>query len=216
MPSTPKNLTKDWDLSPFFGSSKGERSKARILEAAIHVLATEGYGAFTFDAVAKPLNLKRAQIAYHFPVKEELVAMAIRVVYLFGGTVVEKELAKAKVSPLDHMQAYVSGTLNWLLGYRNVSSVVTLALYLATINPVYAEVMREVKNAGVKRVELILSRFFERNPSSSRETHDTAAIVHAYIVGQVIEFMTSPLPKGSIKSYEQTMYQHIAQLLGEV
>lgn len=53
-----------------------ERSRRRVLEAAVETLAEDGYGAFTIEAVADRSGVARSTIYRHWPGRLELIADA--------------------------------------------------------------------------------------------------------------------------------------------
>lgn len=60
-------------------ATKSERTRRRILDAAAHALATQGYGATSLRAVAASIDMQDASLYYHFASKDELVAEVLRV-----------------------------------------------------------------------------------------------------------------------------------------
>lgn len=49
------------------------RARARVLDAAEHVLLERGAAAFTLDAVAEAADVSKGGLVYHFPSKEALL-----------------------------------------------------------------------------------------------------------------------------------------------
>lgn len=60
-------LRKDRD------TPKSRRTRARILDEAVRVIATSGYGAATNAAVAEAAGITRGAMLYHFPTREDLL-----------------------------------------------------------------------------------------------------------------------------------------------
>ena len=56
---------------------KSRRTRARILDEAVHVIATRGYAATTNAAVAEAAGITRGAMLYHFPTREDLLEAAI-------------------------------------------------------------------------------------------------------------------------------------------
>jgi AcrR family transcriptional regulator len=57
--------------------SKSERTRAKILDAAMHLYAEVGYNAATHARIADRCELTRGAMLYHFPTHEALVAAAV-------------------------------------------------------------------------------------------------------------------------------------------
>jgi AcrR family transcriptional regulator len=58
-------------------TAKSRRTRARILEEAVRVVAEKGYAAATNAAVAEAAGITRGAMLYHFPTRESLLAGAI-------------------------------------------------------------------------------------------------------------------------------------------
>ena len=56
---------------------KSRRTRARILDEAVRVIAETGYGATTNAAVAEAAGITRGAMLYHFPTRESLLEAAI-------------------------------------------------------------------------------------------------------------------------------------------
>lgn len=56
---------------------KSRRTRARILDEAVRVIATMGYAATTNAAVAEAAGITRGAMLYHFPTRESLLEAAI-------------------------------------------------------------------------------------------------------------------------------------------
>lgn len=59
---------------------KQERSRAtraRLLEAAVHCLATQGWNAATVAVIAKEAGISRGALQHHFPTREDLIVAAL-------------------------------------------------------------------------------------------------------------------------------------------
>jgi AcrR family transcriptional regulator len=62
-----------------------EDSRQHILDAAFHLLMTDGLPAFTLDALAKRVGLSKAGVLHHFPDKDAVAAaMMLREVERFN------------------------------------------------------------------------------------------------------------------------------------
>ena len=59
--------------TPDESDSKSQRTRARILDAAAHVLSAKGYAGTRLTDVAKYAELQAPAIYYYFPSREELI-----------------------------------------------------------------------------------------------------------------------------------------------
>jgi len=58
--------------------SKSDRTRARILDAAAHVLATRGYASASLNLIAERANTKAGSLYYHFASKDELLLEVLK------------------------------------------------------------------------------------------------------------------------------------------
>lgn len=80
-------------------SGRGDRSRARILDAAIAVFTEEGYAGASIDRIVQRAGGSKATLYRHFPSKAELFAAIIQ-------TLVEQMIA-----PIDRREVHPAGGL---------------------------------------------------------------------------------------------------------
>lgn len=67
------------ELAPVLRDTpKSRRTRARILDEAVRVIAGQGYAAATNAAVAEAAGITRGAMLYHFPTRESLLEAAIQ------------------------------------------------------------------------------------------------------------------------------------------
>jgi AcrR family transcriptional regulator len=108
----------------------GNRTAARILDAAIAAFGTRGYGATSLDDLARELGIRKQTILYWYPSKEALLDAAIdRTAAEVGGRL---ERAVALADP----------------GFDRVEAVVRAMFRLAARHPAMIGFLREVTRLG--------------------------------------------------------------------
>lgn len=80
----------------FGKTAKSERTRKRIIDAAIECLATHGYAATNMSMVAKTAGLTRGSLQYYFPEKQQLMVT------------VAKEIRKIRVESIDNLMEGVT------------------------------------------------------------------------------------------------------------
>lgn len=73
----PANAAPDHARAPAKDTPKSQRTRKRILDAAMRLFAERGYHACTNSDVAEAAGLTRGAMLYHFPTREDLVDAAI-------------------------------------------------------------------------------------------------------------------------------------------
>ncbi|HLT69626.1 MAG TPA: TetR/AcrR family transcriptional regulator [Acidimicrobiales bacterium] len=109
---------------------RGNRTAARILDAALDAFGTRGYGATSLDDLARELGIRKQTILYWYPSKEALLDAAIdRTAAEVGGRL---ERAVAQGEP----------------GFDRVEAVVRAMFRLAARHPAMIGFLREVTRLG--------------------------------------------------------------------
>ena len=62
-------------------AERSEETRARILDAAVHVLSTRGYAGFRTAEVATQAGVSRGALTHHFPSRDELLVAVVADVF---------------------------------------------------------------------------------------------------------------------------------------
>jgi AcrR family transcriptional regulator len=93
----------DARIYPTKGTPKSQRTRARILDAAMRLFAEIGYHAATNAVIADAAQLTRGAMLYHFGTREELVDAAIAHIELARARLFEQAaVPPAGVDPAEH------------------------------------------------------------------------------------------------------------------
>src|SRR5215216_4351140 len=87
------------------GDSKSARTRARILDAAAHVLSIKGYAGMRLADVAEYAELQAPAIYYYFPSREDLIeeVMWAGIADMRAHLAAVLDEVPAEVSPLDRI-----------------------------------------------------------------------------------------------------------------
>lgn len=91
-----------------------QKSREEILEAARALLAAEGLGAVSFDAIARRLGRSKQAVLYWFPSKPELLA-ALFLPWLKAESAVARAALEGTPSPNAAIAAFVRGVARFHL-----------------------------------------------------------------------------------------------------
>jgi len=126
-------------------TAKGQRSAARVLQAATTVLARDGYGGATLGRIAEEAGVDKRNVLYYYGTRE---ALLVRVVQTVGERIAEH--IDAAVGPTDTPQQLADSLVDAM--WSGITSAPELArAYFALIgggagNPAVEEALRELKN----------------------------------------------------------------------
>ena len=123
-------------------SQSAAATRDRLLQAACHVIQTQGVERLTLDAVAKEAQVSKGGLLYHFASKEALVMGVIQYLMDDFDAAIAHELAQdnGTDSPGRWLRAYVKATFN----YNSVpTALISNLLSAVTLNP---ELLKPVQN----------------------------------------------------------------------
>ncbi len=136
-------------------AGRGEKTKLRIVRAAIACLAKEGVENLTFESVGKRIGINRTQVKYHFKEKDDLVDKTIEYVIATAQLVVVERLSKAKQWKAQ-INAIVDGFFDWVENNPDQGSVLFLLYYSATFHPRRREFHSKMTEMGFNRTFAVL------------------------------------------------------------
>lgn len=133
------------------GSSKSERTRERILDAAAHVLSQKGYAGTRVGAVASVAEVHPPAIYYYFESREELIEEVMWVGAHRVRTHVEQVLANVpeNTSPIQRIMHAVEAHLRYEL---HISDYATAAIRNAGQLPEPLRVRPEAEEALYNRI----------------------------------------------------------------
>jgi AcrR family transcriptional regulator len=157
-------------------NAQGERTRARTLDAAMHVIEERGATALSLNAVAERAGVSKGTLLYHFPTKEALVqAVVDHYVQRFEEAV--DEHARRHPGPDAWLRAYVAVGLDDGERRRSRALFGTLA-----VNPDVTDRLRDRQRGWQRRVE------------EGDADPDTALLVKLAVDGVLIADFTGAAP----------------------
>jgi AcrR family transcriptional regulator len=118
--------------------------RTRILDAAVHLLETEGAKSFGQTRVARAAGVKQGNITYHFPKKSDLVAAVIERVNEQRRADLGALIERARALPPDAMRALMFDRLPAMAMDQKRSRVMLALLVEAQDDPDVAKQMESV------------------------------------------------------------------------
>jgi TetR/AcrR family transcriptional regulator, fatty acid metabolism regulator protein len=105
-----------------------EARRAQLIECAVEVLATRGYGQATLAEIAKRAGIVRSAVLYHFSGRDELMQEVVRTLYERGAVFMRERIEAVDRKPPDQLRAYLESNLAFLGDHaRHVAATVEVA-----------------------------------------------------------------------------------------
>ena len=168
--------------------TRGERTRERILDAVLEIVALEGPGAVTYRAVAARAGVALGVMTYHFASRSELLSGAFRL-YL------ERLRSSARALPLERVRDLSrrqQGRLAVDFVRELVSSerVSSLANYELMLELARDPELRASVDADTATTESMASELVRA--SGSKRPREDALLISAAIEGLVLYWLTRP------------------------
>lgn len=133
--------------------TKGGRTRAKILDAAVRLLAKRGYEGTSFQMIADALGLTQSAVMHHFPSKRELIDAAVEAAVSRNRATVES-LARFDDDAARRLLNFCRGNMLWAVRYREDAQVLALLYYLACHDKDFAKNLYQ----AVERGRLVIAR----------------------------------------------------------
>jgi AcrR family transcriptional regulator len=167
--------------------SAGEKTRQKILDSVLAVIAKEGVDAITHRRVGHEAGLSHGVVSYHFPTRDELIYESFEYYYsdfediqTNAGWDPEKKMTKQQL--VDIMTAIVAEELT----NRSLILVQQEMILIAARNPEYAAHYREREKNWFE----MLSKGLKR--SGYKQPLQTARILFNFASGFLLECSTDP------------------------
>jgi len=162
----------------------GEETRARIRRAVRDILATEGVGGFSLNAVATRVGVTRQAVLYHFKSRERLLAEAY-LELLAAEADAMVEAAEGADGGLDGVSGFLTRALDWHLAdpnrFRLLYAVVQTERMLPTLD---AEMRRDRIYTATGRMYSALQAFLSEGPlPDGVDARKLGIALHVFVLG---------------------------------
>jgi len=127
-----------------------------LVEAAIDVLASNGFAATSVAAIAGRVGVSKGVLTYHFPGKAELMCEVVR--YVLDGA--EKWMAPRVAGARSYheaLQLYISTNISFLDGHRRQVRALTEVLSNAQVTAGIPELLSQSQTAALTALESLFA-----------------------------------------------------------
>lgn len=167
---------------------KGERTRLRILEAALQITSEKGFEGFTLLDVADVAGVTRGNVLRLFNTRENLIEEATYFVGQRGRDFRENYFASnpLETSPLD----YVRSMFAWLYQHPTYLGFMMALLNRSSYDKISRRSFIALMNAGRQRIfEILMKQQLEKRQITSfneEELRRLAFEVHSTLVGYLV------------------------------
>ena len=174
-------------------TSKGERSASRVLTAATHVLARDGYGGATLARIAEEAGVEKRSVLYYYGSRE---ALLVRVVQTVAEEVAEHlgETARPHQTPAEIADQLVGALWSGLTSLPEHSRAYFALIGGGAGAPVVEEALHELKVAFVRAITAQLRSVDLGRWRPVDDETGLATLILAFFRGLLLEWTESGDP----------------------
>lgn len=176
--------------------TKGDRTKANILEACIEVVTRKGYSDTRFQDIAAECGHTRTLVNHYFPTKKELFLTLAKYIRLNYQNYVLSALSQSE--PTQVLDNYVQSALDWIVENPKESKIWLLFFHLATFDEDFNKLNTDLVKIGHER---ICSMLEQKQISNNFEIADHAKMMQIIITGCGICIISEDLTMDKKRMY---------------
>ena len=189
--------------------SDGERTEAAIREAALRLIARNGYDAMSMRRLGEEVGVQAAALYRYFPNKEELLFTLLR--EHMEGLIASWDVARpAARDPLGGLSAFVRNHIGFHVARRHSTHVSNLEL--RSLSPVKLTAILRLRNSYEKELRQILRDGAETGAFAIDDVGLTAMAIIQMITGVIVWFR--PDERLSVEEVAETYHTMTMRLVG--
>ncbi len=152
-----------------FKPQKSELKKVEIILATIESIAKIGFDKTSYSSIAEIMGLKKSNVAYYFPCKEDLIRDAVSHLVRCQQQMSIKYVGEAK-NDKEMLFKYIEASFDWAAKYPEQLSAFILFRYIATYNPEYRDLHTKIRVGGAERIRhLITEKYGKKMTKANSE-----------------------------------------------
>ena len=137
-------------------STKGERTRQRILQEAVKSIAANGFEGLVLSDIASRAGISRAGLLQHFESKEFLIAETSRYLTSHGRDVTVAAMAMLAAEP-DPIIRYIRATFEWGRQFRDEVVLLVYLMNRSGYDVNSSRVVNDIFGFAYQRIALLLA-----------------------------------------------------------
>lgn len=170
--------------------TKGEATKAKILNGAIYCIATYGLHNTSFQKIADQCGVSQPLVVHYFKKKEEIFPTALNLVFDRAAALTQQQLDQTS-NPMDQLREYLLVSLQIFRETPEFARFYLQFYYLSGFDDRIKELNTSIKNRAVTRIHGILARAKEQGRlRDDLDVNKAAKTIHNCLTGVLINSVT--------------------------
>jgi AcrR family transcriptional regulator len=172
------------------GVSK-EQSDEKILHAALFCLANLGDKATTFQSIAQQAGVSPGLVVMYFQSRDQIYPKVLD--HVLSVTYIEtQQRVRAENTPTEKLSVYFQISIEIFRKSAEHAKIYLLLYHFASFDPKYREICTGIKEAALRRIEIILEEGKKLGEFPSLENIPlTARFIHNSLNGLLISILTN-------------------------
>lgn len=170
-------------------TSKGEKTKARILRSALYCLAHFGERETTFQKIADQCGVSQPLVVHYFKSRDNIYRLVLEHFVAIARQKTEESL-NSRLSPPEKLRDYFRVSLAVVRDDPEWARIYLMLYYFAGFSDEYRAINSAVKAIAVNRVANILREGVEKGSFQIDNIELTAKSIHIHVVGLLLNVLT--------------------------
>lgn len=170
--------------------SVGLSRRKELIDSAIRLLAQGGIEALTMEELARVHKVKRANVAYYFKSRTELIEALLIEVLVEGAKYIEATFEKkvtSKPRTWDRdLDAYCEAQVSWVTHNHDQAKCLLLLYHMGSASDQFRDILWKSREKGQQRLLQILSKHSKLNDLSHAKLSLYANALHETVTGYML------------------------------
>jgi AcrR family transcriptional regulator len=170
--------------------TKGERTREKIIKAAIRCLATYGDKDTTFQRIADECGISQPLVVHYLKNRENVFPLVLSQLLAQAKAMTEMALATAQ-TPTGKLKAYLKVSLHIFRSEPEIARIYLMLHHFASYDEKYRSINTQIRKDAVERIELLIKAgvaLGEFKPVNKPQLY--AKTLHNSLVGLLIGIAT--------------------------
>lgn len=183
------------------GSSANTRQK--ILEAAMKIVAKEGFLQLSYPKLAKACKISQPAVLHHYSNREQLFRDMISQV-ISEARILMSETHQVHDNGATRLKSYVNATLHWAQKRPDLAQLIIYLYYYGTQEKLFADIYRTVREGAQARIQEYLWQCYHEGSLKVKKEKisATASIIHASTIGWAINRLATQENKNPLEEID--------------
>lgn len=195
--------------------TKGELTKAKIIESGTLLFYKDGFENLLFSKIAKELNISQQAVYKYFESKCDLLSSCC-----LASVENARVYVVSQIDPMDlpeqQLKSYIKANIEWFSQNRIQAHSLLSMYYFSQGFDKIRLIKSEIENRGIDNISVLIRHFIKTKNIDKDQIHLTAKMIHSLLAGEFLKIVYSKqlsLDKNLFKNIEKAVLGIVTVML---